>query len=98
MSDTRLNFKGTTKSDMYRDVYYFKVVAFDGYTKVEDYFTVRLNGIPFAYIMNLLFKILGPIVAILGLYQKRCTFFNIIFSKNSTFSEEIAVCDTYYKK
>lgn len=83
---------------MYREVYYFKIVAFDGYTKIEDYFTIKVYGIPFAYIMNLLFKILGPVVAILGLYQKRHIFFNMLFQKNVTYSEELAICDCNYRK
>ncbi|EDK32041.2 calpain family cysteine protease (macronuclear) [Tetrahymena thermophila SB210] len=97
-SNDKLNFKGTTTSSIYRNYYKFKVKATDGYTTAADYFVVQVSGIPFTYAINLLIKILGPLLGILGLYQQRHFFYNIIFQKQVTFSNEEVECGQEYQK
>ncbi|KAL4432735.1 hypothetical protein ABPG74_011556 [Tetrahymena malaccensis] len=94
----KLNFKGKTTSSMFGLVYKFKIVASDGYTQAEDYFYITVKGIPFQYLFNLLFKILGPLVAILGVYKQRYSLYNIIYKNKVTFSIEEAKCGQIYHK
>ncbi|KAL4485764.1 hypothetical protein ABPG72_012304 [Tetrahymena utriculariae] len=97
-SSDKLNFKGTTTSSLYRNYYKFQVKATDGYTTAADVFVVQVSGILFIYAINLLIKILGPILGILGLYQQRHHFYNIIFQKQVTFPQEEIECGKEYQK
>ncbi|KAL4498900.1 hypothetical protein ABPG73_003697 [Tetrahymena malaccensis] len=96
--NNKLSFKGTSTSSMYGQVFKFKIVAFDGYTYAEDYFQVSVTGIPFIYVLNILFEILGPLLAVFGFYKKRFTFYNIIYQNKITFSEETIYCGQQYRK
>ncbi|KAL4436458.1 hypothetical protein ABPG74_003024 [Tetrahymena malaccensis] len=98
MDGSTLTLKGQTTSSMYLNSYTFKIVASDGYTQAEDTFTIIINGVPLNYVLNLLFKILGPIFFVLGMYKQRSIFLNIIFSKKVTYSEEIAICNEPFVK
>ncbi|EAR87933.2 kinase domain protein (macronuclear) [Tetrahymena thermophila SB210] len=94
----QLSFKGQTTRSMFGMTYRFKIVASDGYTSAEDYFYLHVNGIPYQYIINLLLKILGPIFALLGLYEYRSKFLNILISQQVTFSDEIIEVGQIYHK
>ncbi|KAL4453942.1 hypothetical protein ABPG74_003825 [Tetrahymena malaccensis] len=96
INSNQLSFKGSTTQSMLQKSYTFKIIASDGYTKAEDTFTLIVSGIPFSYVLNLLLKIFGPIIFVLGVYQHRNIFFNAFFEKSVTFQEEIAVCDEHY--
>ncbi|EDK31615.2 kinase domain protein (macronuclear) [Tetrahymena thermophila SB210] len=98
MSSDKMNFKGTTTSAIYGKQYQFKVIATDGYTIAEDFFTVEVTGIPFTYALNLILKILGPVLAVFGIYKERFTFYNMIFRISVTFSDEEIVCGNPFKK
>ncbi|KAL4438756.1 hypothetical protein ABPG74_013429 [Tetrahymena malaccensis] len=97
-SSDKLNFKGITTSDLYGNIYKFQIKATDGYTEAVDFFTIQVSGIPFTYALNLILKILGPLLGILGIYRQRHTFYNIIFQKSTTFSQEEVECGTKYQK
>ncbi|EAR99295.2 calpain family cysteine protease (macronuclear) [Tetrahymena thermophila SB210] len=94
----KLNFKGITTSYLYGNVYRFQIQATDGYTKAVDYFTVQVYGIPFVYALNLLLKILGPLLGFFGIYRQRHYFYNIIFQSRVTFSQEEVDCGAKYQK
>ncbi|KAL4487734.1 hypothetical protein ABPG73_004994 [Tetrahymena malaccensis] len=98
MSNDKMNFKGATTSQIYGQKFQFKVIATDGYTTAEDYFIVEVSGIPFTYALNLLLKILGPLLAVFGIYKERFTFYNIIFKKSITFSDEEVICGNQFQK
>ncbi|EAR84634.1 calpain family cysteine protease (macronuclear) [Tetrahymena thermophila SB210] len=98
MDGSSLTLKGQTTASMYLKSYTFKIIASDGYTKAEDTFTIIISGVPLNYVLNLLFKILGPIVFVLGMYKQRSIFLNIIFSNKVTYSEEIAICNQPFVK
>ncbi|KAL4496901.1 hypothetical protein ABPG73_011867 [Tetrahymena malaccensis] len=97
-SNDKLNFKGTTTASQYNNYYKFQVKATDGYTSTVDYFAIQVSGVPFTYAINLLIKILGPLLGILGLYQYNHHFYNIIFQKQVTFSFEEVECGKEYLK
>ncbi|EWS75753.1 hypothetical protein TTHERM_000573208 (macronuclear) [Tetrahymena thermophila SB210] len=96
--DEQLNLKGSTTAKMYRNTYKFKIIASDGYTQAEDYFQVTVSGISYLYITNLLIQILGPLVAILGLYKYRGILYNIILKNKITYSDETAICGQLFHK
>ncbi|KAL4476220.1 hypothetical protein ABPG74_009953 [Tetrahymena malaccensis] len=97
--DSKLNFKGSTTSKMYGQIYRFKIQASDGYTTSEDYFYITVKGIPFIFIFNQMLTILGPLAAAFGIYKKRFIVYNIIFKGYVTFSEEEVLCgQEYYKE
>ncbi|EAR92694.2 hypothetical protein TTHERM_00320400 (macronuclear) [Tetrahymena thermophila SB210] len=93
-----MSFKGSTTSSMFQKSYSFKIIASDGYTYAEDLFVLEVSGIPLIYLLNLLLKIIGPIVFLIGLIQQRSVFLNSIFRKRVTFPEEVAVCNEFYMK
>ncbi|KAL4485481.1 hypothetical protein ABPG73_015273 [Tetrahymena malaccensis] len=97
-SNDKLNFRGTTTSSLYGQIYRFQVKASDGYTTVVDQFTIQVKGIPFTYALNLIIKILGPLLGIIGVFKARFHFFNIIFQERVTFSQEQAECGVKYDK
>ncbi|EWS75149.1 calpain family cysteine protease (macronuclear) [Tetrahymena thermophila SB210] len=86
-----MSFKGSTTSKMFQKSYAFKIIASDGYTSAEDVFVLEVSGIPLIYLLNLLLKIIGPIIFLLSLIQQRSVFLNAIFRKRVTFSQEVAV-------
>ncbi|KAL4453941.1 hypothetical protein ABPG74_003824 [Tetrahymena malaccensis] len=98
INNNQLSFKGSTTLSMFQQSYTFKIIASDGYTQAEDTFTMNISGIPLSYILSLLFKIVGPIIFIIGLYQQRNIFFNSYFKQKVTFSQELAICDEFYLK
>ncbi|KAL4476217.1 hypothetical protein ABPG74_009950 [Tetrahymena malaccensis] len=94
----KLSFKGQTTQSMYRKTYRFKIIASDGYTTAEDYFSLQVDGIPYSYIFNLLLKILGPLFALIGIYEYRSKFTNIFFQQQVTFSNESIEVGQVYRK
>ncbi|EAR90373.2 calpain family cysteine protease (macronuclear) [Tetrahymena thermophila SB210] len=96
--NNKLSFKGSSTSNMYGEIYKFKIVAFDGYTQAEDEFQISITGLPFTYVLNLLLEILGPLLGLFGAYKKRFVFYNIIFKNKIKFSEERVFCGQLYRK
>ncbi|KAL4476215.1 hypothetical protein ABPG74_009948 [Tetrahymena malaccensis] len=98
-NNQNLSFKGQTTKSQYRLIYKFKIVASDGYTTAEDYFYLKVYGVPYQYVFNLLWQILGPIFALLGFYKYRSKFVNMYMYSKVTFSEDfIEVGQAYHKE
>ncbi|KAL4468731.1 hypothetical protein ABPG74_005234 [Tetrahymena malaccensis] len=96
--DEQLNLKGSTTTNMYKKTYRFKIIASDGYTQAEDYFQVTVSGISYLFMMNLLIQILGPLIAILGLYKYRGIVYNIVYKNKVFYSDETAICGQLFHK
>ncbi|KAL4449998.1 hypothetical protein ABPG74_015117 [Tetrahymena malaccensis] len=88
--DTRLNYFGTIPSKYFNTIFRFKIIANDTYTVIEDFFILKAYGVPFLYIFNLLVQVLGPLLAILGIYNKRAIIWNILYQNKTRFEDEHA--------
>ncbi|EAR83239.1 calpain family cysteine protease (macronuclear) [Tetrahymena thermophila SB210] len=98
-SDKQLSFYGNTQYSQLGKIYTIQITAFDGYTSVSDQFHLKVQGIPFSYIFNILLKVIGPLVAILGLYKYRSLLVNSVVVNYFTFSQEnINFEAKYFKK
>ncbi|KAL4428727.1 hypothetical protein ABPG74_001881 [Tetrahymena malaccensis] len=98
-SDKQLSFYGNTQYAQLGKTYIIQITAFDGYTTVSDQFELKVQGIPFSYIFNILVKIIGPLVAILGLYKYRSLLVNSVIVNYHTFSQENVNFEAkYFKK
>ncbi|EAS00907.2 calpain family cysteine protease (macronuclear) [Tetrahymena thermophila SB210] len=95
--DTRLSYFGTIPSKDFNSIFRFKIIANDSYTAIEDYFVLKAYGIPFLYIFNFVVQILGPIIAILGIYNKRAKIWNIIYKNKTRFEDENAYIGQQFK-
>ncbi|EAS03714.1 calpain family cysteine protease (macronuclear) [Tetrahymena thermophila SB210] len=97
-SGSQLSYNGFASSSIYREVFTFKIIASDGYTQAEDYFTIKVYAIPFSLLFNILMKILGPLFAVLGLYQKRGLFLSMCFRRKVEYSSETIFNSQLYQK
>ncbi|KAL4431800.1 hypothetical protein ABPG74_015240 [Tetrahymena malaccensis] len=92
-SSGSIYFHGNPPSSTFRDIYYIKVIATDGYTSTYDVFYINTSGLSFQFIANLMLKILPPIFAVLGLFKSRSVFFNIKFKEKVFFASEKSIIE-----
>ncbi|KAL4463229.1 hypothetical protein ABPG74_007230 [Tetrahymena malaccensis] len=98
-SDKQLQFYGNTQYSQLGYIYTIKIVASDGYTNISDQFILKISGIPLSFVVNILLKVIGPLIAVLGLYRYRSLLINSIIAKQHNFSQENVVVESkYYKK
>ncbi|EAR96669.2 calpain family cysteine protease (macronuclear) [Tetrahymena thermophila SB210] len=94
----QISISGIPPASAYRQTFYIKIVASDGYTQDSDIFQINAYGLPFILIFDLLIKILGPVFAIFGLYKYKSYVINLLFQNYVTYSDEIAIIGKFYFK
>ncbi|KAL4497770.1 hypothetical protein ABPG72_000525 [Tetrahymena utriculariae] len=94
----QISISGVPPASAYRQLFYIKIVATDGYTEDSDIFHIKASGLPFVLIFDILIKILGPIFALFGLYKYKSFVLNLVFKKYITYSDEIAIIGKLYFK
>ncbi|KAL4469092.1 hypothetical protein ABPG72_007771 [Tetrahymena utriculariae] len=98
-SDKQLSFYGNTQYSQLGKTYTIQITAFDDYTSVSDQFVLKVEGVPFSFILNILLRVIGPLVAILGLYKYRSLLVNSVVVNYFTFSQENIIFEAkYFKK
>ncbi|EAR94822.2 transmembrane protein, putative (macronuclear) [Tetrahymena thermophila SB210] len=77
----------------------YMIVARTVYCQAQDTFYLKFDQIPLSYVFNIFLKIIGPIAFLIGVYQKRYVFYNMINKKKTLYSQEKAyIYQTYRKK
>ncbi|KAL4453883.1 hypothetical protein ABPG74_003766 [Tetrahymena malaccensis] len=94
----QISLSGIPPASAYRQIFYIKIVATDGYTSDSDIFYINASGLPFVLIFDLLIKILGPTFAVFGLYKYKSYVLNLVFKKFITYSDEVAIVGKFYFK
>ncbi|KAL4453703.1 hypothetical protein ABPG74_009599 [Tetrahymena malaccensis] len=93
-----IKFYGTASTSQYGQTFYFRVNATDGYTYISQDFYIIMKGLPFVYVFNLLVQVLGPVIAILGVFQYKYQICNVLLKKQTTYSPEVAIINKYFIK
>ncbi|EWS75832.1 two component regulator propeller family protein (macronuclear) [Tetrahymena thermophila SB210] len=70
----------------------------NGYTTKYENFYIKINKMPFSYVLNILIQVLGPIAFAFGLYKKRSVFMNLYFKNQTMYSTETAYVNQTYRK
>ncbi|KAL4490742.1 hypothetical protein ABPG72_021796 [Tetrahymena utriculariae] len=76
----------------------YMIVAKTAYCKAYDTFYLKFDQIPLSYAFNIFLKIISPIAFIIGIYQKRYVFYNMINKKKTLYSQEKAYIYQIYRK
>ncbi|KAL4460652.1 hypothetical protein ABPG73_000187 [Tetrahymena malaccensis] len=98
LSANELKITGKTVESQFGDNYYLRIKASDGYSEAYNYFYISVNILPFTYVFNLLIKILGPIVGVLGIYKYKSNILNLLLKEKTFYSIETAQVNSLYKK
>ncbi|KAL4481386.1 hypothetical protein ABPG72_010539 [Tetrahymena utriculariae] len=85
------------QSDLFTS-YRIRVVASDGYSFAQDEFVMDFRLMPLALVVQLLFQIIGPILAVLGLWRYRSFFYQLLMKKQYSYMEEHAYIGEEYRK
>lgn len=75
-----------------------RIKASDGYSEAYSSFVLIISILPFAYVLDLLIKIFGPIIGVFGVYKYKSDILNIIFKKRTAYSVETAQVNSLYRK
>ncbi|KAL4460650.1 hypothetical protein ABPG73_000185 [Tetrahymena malaccensis] len=98
LSANELKVTGKTIESQFGNTYYLRIKASDGYSEAYNYFYISVNILPFTYVFNLLIKILGPIVGVLGIYKYKSNILNLLLKEKTFYSIETAQVNSLYKK
>ncbi|KAL4494039.1 hypothetical protein ABPG72_015995 [Tetrahymena utriculariae] len=89
---------GNPQANLYYQSFTVKVQVTDGYTTAEDEFIIKVDLIPFMYVVQIIIQILGPILGILGIWKFRTSFYNTIYKNRFINTEEIVQVSQYFEK
>ncbi|EGR32546.1 hypothetical protein IMG5_078340 [Ichthyophthirius multifiliis] len=94
----QLKFRGKAPANYLYEKFTFKVLASDGYSEAFDTFILRVESLPFIFILDYLIKIFGPIIGFFGIIKYKAIFLNILLFKRVMYSQEIININKMYLK
>ncbi|EAR87346.2 hypothetical protein TTHERM_00058580 (macronuclear) [Tetrahymena thermophila SB210] len=97
-SSNEQTFVGNPQSNIYYESFTVKVQVTDGYTVVEDELVIKVDLVPFMYIVQILIQIIGPILGIFGVWKYRTSLYNTIYKSRCIYTQEIVYVSQYYEK
>ncbi|EAR90813.2 MFS transporter, putative (macronuclear) [Tetrahymena thermophila SB210] len=93
-----LGFSGYRSIKSLFDSYKIIVIATDGYSTVQDEFSIQFKQIPFFYVVQLAFQIIGPLLGILGIWRFRAEIYRFILQDKYQYSSDQATVGKVFKK
>lgn len=79
-------FYGTPTEANYKQTFTIKVVATDGYSMNEDIFVLKVDKLPFMYVVNYIVSIAGMLVSILGVWKNKQYIMGLLCKKQYYYS------------
>ncbi|EDK31886.2 MFS transporter, putative (macronuclear) [Tetrahymena thermophila SB210] len=93
-----LGFSGYRSIKSFFDSYKIIVIATDGYSTVQDEFSIQFKQIPFFYVVQLVFQIIGPLIGILGVWRFRAQIYRFVLQDKYQYSSDQATVGKVFKK
>ncbi|KAL4506673.1 hypothetical protein ABPG72_000244 [Tetrahymena utriculariae] len=93
-----LGFSGQKSIKSLFESYRIRIIATDGYSTAQDEFTIQFMKIPFFYVVQLLFQIIGPFLGILGIWRFRAEIYRFVLRDKYKNSDDQATVGKVFKK
>ncbi|KAL4465889.1 hypothetical protein ABPG74_004126 [Tetrahymena malaccensis] len=97
-SSNEKTFIGNPQTNIYYESFAVKVQVSDGYTMAEDEFIIKVDLVPFMYVVQIIIQIVGPILGIFGIWKYRTSLYNTIYKNRCIYTQEVVQVSQYFEK